>query len=110
MSLKEILQYLEDRGLSVAIFLIEKGSIPIKSTKQDKKSIEERFMLKYKLNENDVKTLTLCAQGLTDERIAERLGTITAEGVRKRMKKLRKNLNASNKTELVAKAIEEGLI
>ena len=56
------------------------------------------------------KTLKLYAAGLKYHQIEERLGTITVDGVSKRLQKIRRKFGVSNRAQLFARAKEEGII
>jgi DNA-binding CsgD family transcriptional regulator len=108
VTIGQLSEYLERQGFSLFVFMI--GKKQPSPASQDNESVKNQFMGKYGLNASDIKTIKLCADGLTDEEIAEWLGNITAEGIRKRLKKIRKRVGASNKAEIVAIANKEKII
>lgn len=107
VTIGQLTEYLKGHGFLLFVFVIGHGkSLP---TIEDIEQAKRNFMIKFNLNEEDIKTIKLCGEGLTDEDIAEKIG-ITAEGIRKRIKKIRKIVGASNKTKLVEIANKEKVI
>ena len=68
------------------------------------------FRMKFGLSEDDIATLKLLTDGKTYQEIADHLGVITLEGVKKRMNKILNNLGVENKVQAVVKATKEGII
>ena len=108
MTVGKLIEHLQAKGLFVFVGVIGKGMGPIKYG-QDKELIEGRFMTKYGLSKDDIKTLKLYVTGLTYPQMSERLG-ITTDGIGKRLQKIRRSLGASNRTHVIAKAKEEEII
>jgi DNA-binding NarL/FixJ family response regulator len=71
---------------------------------------EVEFAYKYQLSQDHVITLKLMAQGLTYDQIAQKLKTISPDGVKKRVRRIFEQLNVHTKLEACARAREEGII
>jgi len=109
MTFLELKKFLEEKGFFVLIALIGKDPSAL-STGQNKDLRNERFMKKYGLNEDDIITLKLLAAGLSNGQIAERLGTISVDGVAKRVNKIFRKLYVDNRAQASVKAAKEGLV
>jgi DNA-binding NarL/FixJ family response regulator len=52
----------------------------------------------------------MIAEGLTNQEIADRLGTISIDGVAKRVKHILQKLSVDNRVQASVKAAKEGLV
>ena len=109
MTFSEIKKSLEEKGFFVLIALIGKDPSAF-SMGQNKDLRNEKFMKKYGLNEDDIKTLKLLANGFSNGQIAKRLGTISVDGVAKRVNKIFRKLYVDNRTQASVKAAKGGLV
>lgn len=121
ITIKDLRADLEQKGycdfydlLTVSLliygFLTGKGGAFFNSDDPGSEIKEMLFAYKNNLTQNDIETLKLIAEGFTYDQIAEKLGTISIEGVKKRAQKIYSNLEVKNRFQAAYKAIKASLI
>ena len=121
MTLMEFRKSLEGKGycnlfdlvtisLLVFGFITGKNMVMFRDTNEDIKTLEAKFMMKYGLTKDETITLKMMAEGITNVQIADRIGTISKEGVEKRIRQIFDKLRVNNKVKASVMAAKEGLI
>ena len=83
--------------------------MPSKEVEKDKAMKRILFKDKYGLTDDLINTLELMARGLTYSQIADELGSISVDGVNKRIQKIFRKMGVNNRHQAVDKAKSEWL-
>ena len=101
-------------GLSISELLnrlfIDKSTGLFAGFTQDPETLEVDFRVKYELSKDEVLTLKMISEGLTNQQIADKVGTISIEGVKKRVPKILEKLGVNNRVQAAVTAAKEGIL
>ncbi len=121
MTLIDFRKSLEEKGycslydlvtisLLVYGFLTGKGQMVVEETTENLTGSTAILMVKYGLTKDEIETLKKVATGMTNQGIADQLGSISIEGVKKRIEKILGKFGVDNRIQASVKAAKEGII